>query len=479
MRVYGPTLEDEFEALLARAYKAASGKEPSAGWLTALAMRAGTRGPVATLDQAADTLGVTRERVRQVMTRIAPFLNGAAVGNLQEIAQTIAARSPVPEPVGRRLARTGLTRATMTGEGFLNVLKLLGTSPKELIGTDLVRVDEWLVEESEVSVMKSLSMAKKHTSAFGLTTVEEIRQALATPERPLDPTDIRRVLKTEPAVRWAGDWLWVEKENDGLHANRLVNTARSVLSVNSPQTVSSIHEGARRMWKFRRLDILAPIDAMQTFFEASPHFVVEGDLVSPIEPLDYRETLGGVTATMIDILKTSPYQVMDRQSLNEACSDAGIARGTYGIWTTYAEWMQRFAPNVWGLRGSNPNPAAVEAIRLAALARSKAEPRRKSWTWAPDGSAVQTMDVTTSLLGSGVLSFEQDIHALLAGQSLTVVRNGQFLATAKLGADHSFSWGWHPVLDALDAKQGDVLQIRINMAVRTAEVRKGSQELWA
>lgn len=321
-------------------------------------------------------------------------------------------------------------------------------------------------------------MAKRQTSAFGLTTVEEIRQALATPGRPLDPTDIRRVLKVELAVGWAGDRLWVEKDNDGLHANRLVNTARSVLSVNSPQTVSSIHDGARRMWKFRRLDVLAPIDAMQTFFEASPHFVVEGDLVSPVEPLNYRETLGGVTVTMLDILKTSPYQVMDRQSLNEACSDAGIVRGTYGIWTTYAEWMQRFAPNVWGLRGSNPNPAAVEAIRLAALARSKAEPRRKSSAWGPDGSAVQTMDVTTSLLGSGVLSFEQDIHALLAGQALTVVRNGEFLATAKLGADHSFSWGWHPVLDAFGAKQGDVLQIRINMAARTAEVQKASQELW-
>jgi hypothetical protein len=181
---------------------------------------------------------------------------------------------------------------------------------------------------------------------------------------------------------------------------------------------------------------------------------------------------------MIDVLKSSPYQVMDRQSLQEACLDAGIARGTFGVWITYAEWMERVAPNVWGLRGSNPNPAAVQEIRRAARARSKAEPRRKSWAWAPNGTVVQTMDVTTSLLGTGVLSFDPDIHNLLAGQSLAVYMDGQPVATAKLGDDHYFSWGWHPALSALGVKKGDVLQIKVNVAARTADVQSGGQELW-
>ena len=217
---------------------------------------------------------------------------------------------------------------------------------------------------------------------------------------------------------------------------------------------------------------------MRAFFAASPYFVVEGDLVRPVEPVDYHEILGGVTATMIDVLKSSPYQVMDRQSLTEACLDAGIARGTFGIWITYAEWMENVAPNVWGLRGSNPSPAAVSTIRAAANARSRAEPRRKAWAWAPDGKVVQTMDVTTSLLGSGVLSFDPGMHKLIAGQSLAVYKDGQQVATARLGIDHQFCWGWHPALAALGVKKGEVLQIRVNIAARTADVRKGGQELW-
>jgi hypothetical protein len=472
------TIEDEFEDLLVAAYRAAFGKDPSDAHLLAMSMRAGTKGTVRTLAETGDAIGVTRERVQQIMAQIAPHLRGAELPGLTMVAEELVRRSPVADPIGRLLSRSGLTRPTLTGSVFFNFLNLIGTTATELVGTDLVRLEDWIIEESNVPVVKALPAAKKHTSRYGMTTVEEIRQAIATPENPLDPQDIRRVLRSEPSVKWQGEWLWVEKDNESVHANRLINTARSILSVNSPQTVASIHEGARRVWKFRGLDILAPVEAMRGFFQASPYFIVEGDLVRPVELVDYHELLGGVAATMIDVLKSSPYQVMDRQSLTDACLDAGIARGTFGTWTSYAEWMEKVAPNVWGLRGSNPNPGAVEEIRRAANARSKAEPRRKSWAWAPDGTVVQTMDVTTSLLGAGVLSFDPDIHNLLAGQSLAVYKDGQPVATAKLGADHKFCWGWHPALAALGVKKGDVLQIRVNVAARTAKVRSGGQELW-
>lgn len=472
-------LEEGFESLLSDAYKEAFGKEPTPEWLTTLAMRAGSRGPIATLDEAGQFLGVTRERVRQVMGNVAPRLSGKTVDGLEEVAKTLSERSPVPEPIGRRLAQAGKTRTTLTGAGFLNMLKMLGTSPQELIGTGLIAFDGWLVEESEAPVMKALQVAKRHTSAYGLTTVEEIRQALATTNNPLDPADIRSVLKAETSVRWHDDWLWVEKQKDAPHSNRLINTARSILSVNSPQTVASIHEGARRVWKFRHLDILPPVDAMKAFFEASPYFVVDGDEVAPVEPLDYHDVLGGVTVAMIEVLKSSPYQVMDRQSLHEACLNAGIAKGTFGVWTTFAEWMERFAPNVWGLRGSKPNPGAVETIRLAARARSKAEPHRKSWAWGSDGSVIQTLDVTTSLLNTGVLSFDAEVSSVLAGQSLAILKDGELVATAKVGAEHLFSWGWFPALNALGAKRGDVVRIEIDLAARVASIVIGGQELWS
>lgn len=474
-----PSFEDEVEQLLVDAYKAVFNRPPSKDWFKAMAMRVGTTGEVATLNEAGDAIGVTRERVRQVMIKIERQLAGKTVPRAREVAEALVAQSPVSEPIGRSLACSGVARLSLTGKAFLNILKLTETSLTDLVGTDLVPVDDWIVEESQVPVMKASSMAKRHTSTYGMTTVEEIRQALAGSANPPDAIDILRVLKQEPNIKWAGEWLWVEKENDNLHANRLVNTARSILSVNSPQSVASIHEGARRMWRFRGLDILPSIEAMKVFFEESPYFVVQKELVRPAKPLDYHDLLGSTSAVMIDVLKGSPFQVMDRQSLTEACADAGIPSGTYSTWTTYAEWMERFGSNVWGLRGSSPNPGAVEAIRAAARTRRKAEPRRKEWMWAPAGRIIQTMDVTTSFLTTGVMSFVPEIHDMLAGQSLQVMVKRQKVTTVKLGEDHPFCWGWYPALKAIGARQGDVLRITVDVAARTAELRLGGQELWS
>ena len=92
----GPTLEDEVEAVLAESYETAFGTRPSEDWMKAIAMRVGTRGEVATLDEAGSAIGLTRERVRQVMDRLLPKLDGKSVPRLRQVAELLVERSPVP-----------------------------------------------------------------------------------------------------------------------------------------------------------------------------------------------------------------------------------------------------------------------------------------------------------------------------------------------------------------------------------------------
>lgn len=472
------TLEDEVEALLLEAYADSHrGKLPTPEKAAAIFMRAGTGGEVARLQDAGDVAGITRERMRQIMNKVQRAARGKSLNSLRTVAMELVRESPVPEPIGGSLCRNGLTRPTLTGKALLGFFDLIGSSPEEVVGRPLNCVNGWLVEGSEAPVMGALAEAKRQTSSYGMTTVEEIRLALATASHMPDPEDIKRLLDAEPSVRWAGHWLWVEK-NDNVHANRLVNTARSILSVNAPQSAASIHEGCRRVWKFRKLDVLPPASAMQAFFEASPYFRVDEGLVSPTEPLDYRQLLGEVSGSMIDVLKSTPHQIMDRYSLAEACEEAGISSGTHGIWTTYAEWMEHFGPAVWGLRGSNPSPAVVRAVRDAARARSSAEARRREWWWGPDGSAIQVMYVRTPFLSSGVMTFAPGLHEMLAGQSLELDVNGQRAATVKVGEGHPWSWGWLPALRATQAGVGDVAKITVDLTSMTARLEIGTNNLW-
>lgn len=470
--------EDEVEAILVDAYQAAFGRQPTDKWLTAITMRVGTTGEVATLDEAGEAVGVTRERMRQVMTKLERQLKGREIPSAKAIAETLIARSPVPEPIGRRLGRSGATRPGLTGKAFLNILELVGTSPTALVGTDLVRVDDWVVEESEVPVMKSVGVARKHTSKYGMTTVEEIRQELATPEAPLDGKDIMRVLRRESTVKWAGEWLWIEKPGDSEHDNSMVNIVRQVLSVNSPQTIASVREGVRRYFKFRRRDVIPPTSAMREFLLQHQAFVVDGDNVHTVDSLDYHEELGPAAALVVDVLKASEYGAMDWQALLEACQEVDINKNSLTVWSTYAPWLDRVGTRVFALRGANPNPAAVSVIRQVAKQRVAEEAKRTEWTWGASGEVILTMYVTSNFLGTGTFPAWSNRPGVIVGREIPIAVEGAVRSTMKTSASHGWVWGLGKTLTTLKADVGDVLRIVIDPVSGTGSAVVGGSELW-
>lgn len=472
------TVEDQMSDLVAAAYLRAFKKPLIEPWRQALEARFGVNGIPATLDAAGAIAGVTRERVRQITSKITPLLSGAWVPALEAAAQLLVEGSPVAPPIGAFLSEKGLTRTTMTGEAFLMMVEIVGLDLREITGTTLLIDDSWVVDERERSVTGALKVASRHTSAFGMTTVDEIRQELSTEDFDADIQDILRLLRSNLAVKWAGEWLWVEKERDSTYSNSLINTMRNILSVNSPLTAECIHEGVARYYKFRGRDVVPPTPAILEFSKASPYFMVEDGLISPIEQLNYHEVLGPVAASVVDVFKASPYGVMDRASFHGACDDAGIARGTYSVWTTYAEYIEKFGRNVWGLRGTRVSPSVVSEIQNSARARSRAEPHRREWAWMSDGRIQLTMDVDTSSYNSCVWSFDSALRDTLGPRRFQARVGDASAGEIALGDQHNWVWGWLPGMRLLAAQPGDVMRAVLNLTAGTAEITKGGRELW-
>lgn len=472
------TVETVMANLIDMAYVAALGKAPSPKWSAGLSARYGVQGPPVTLQVAGDIVGVTRERVRQVGARVEPHLRGAWVPQLRPILELLVAQSPVADPIGVLLADGGLSEADLAADSLLTFVDLLGADLPALVGTEVKLVGGWLVDVREEALTAATRIASKHTSTFGMTTVEDVRQELSTPGNLAGIEDVRRVLEGDPRVGWSGQWLWVNKPNDNQFANSMVNTVRSILSVNSPQSVDSLQEGLRRQWKFRKRDIVPPVEAMVDFLQASPYFTVTDGLVESVEPLDYHNVQGEVASAMIDVLKASPYQVMDRASLTEACTGAGISAATSGIWTTYSEWMEQVGWNVWGLRGSNPNPGVVEEVKRAAKARHRSEAHATRWSWSADGGIVLTMDVSTSARNSGTFGFDAALGGVLGSRRFTMLADGKQVGEVRTSGSHWWTWGWGKAFSATGAKVGDVLHATLDLAAETATIRKGGRELW-
>lgn len=472
------TIEESVSDLLAAAYAEVSRKQPSTAWLTALETRYGMYGTPSSLDDAGKVVGLTRERVRQVTSRMAPHLKGSWVPALVPALRAAVNGSPVPEPAGELLAPLGLAKPTLSGQSLLKVAELVALDMPTVLGTTLTVEDGWLLDVREREVLGAVQVAVRHTSKYGMTTVENIRQQLSTAAVPAQSRDVEIMLKSDPRVRWAGQWLWIDKPCTSEHDNSMVNTIRHILSVNSPQTVASLQEGLRRNQKFRKRDIVPPAEAMAVFIDASPHFTLTGDLVAPVQELDYHRELGLVTASMVDVLKASRWQVMDRASLFEAWEDAEIKPGTAGVWTTYAEWMENFALNVWGLRGATPSPAVIAEIQADAKTRRESEPRRTRWGWTAAGTVELVVDVSTPVRQSGTVTFRQNIGQTIGDQRLPVFVDGAEAGELKISADHVWTWGWGPALAATGAKVGDVLRMELDLSAGTATATLGGQELW-
>jgi len=472
------TIENQMRYLIECAYIDAFRKEAKPLWLKALGARFGVTGKPATLQEAGAIANVTRERLRQVSERVVPLLRGAWMPAVEEAARVLVEAAPVAPPIGDLLSQHKLSGSRMTADGFFKIAELIGLDLKQVTGTALLIDDGWVIDERGKCVAEAIRVATKQTSTFGMTNVEEIRQELSTSENPADADDIMRVLKADPNVRWADKWLWVEKERDRPHANTLINTMRNMLSVNAPLTAQSLFEGFMRKQKFRRREIVPPPDAILAFAEASPYFTVDRGLISPVAPLDYHEVLGAVAASVVDVIKASPYGVMDRASFNQACEDAGISSNSLTVWTTYAEWLERVARNVWGPRGVRVSPAVVAEIQNAARVRAAAEPHRTDWQWTPDGRIALTMDVDTSTYYSGVWTFEDSLRKTVGARAFTVRAADQDVGKITIGSEHNWIWGWAPAMRLMGVRRGDVLRAVLDLQRGTVEITKGGRELW-
>lgn len=473
------TIEEQVQNVINFAYLASLGTWPSEKWSAGLAVRYGVHSPPGTLQVAGDVVGVTRERVRQVTVEIEPLVRGSWAPALDEILLLLVERSPLADPIGTVTATLGLSRSTLTGASLLGFVNLLGTDVSHVTGTNLVLADGWIVDKREVKVVSAAKVVSKHTSTFGMTSLEDVRQEVSTAGAPADLDDVRRVLQANLRIGWAGDWVWFNKDDDNSRANSMVNTIRSMLSVNTPQTVQSLQEGLRRNAKFRKRDIVPPAGAMATFLQQSPYFVVTDGLVSPVVELDYHAVHGEVAASIIDVLKASPFGVMDRASLYEACTSAGISLHTVTVWTSYAEWMEGFDTNVWGLRGSNPNPAVVAEVKKAAKTRHASEAHETRWSWSPEGAIILTMDVSTSARTTGTFAFDAQFPAIVGSRKFTLLQDNMAIGELSTSGEHMWTWGWHKAYAATGAKAGDVLQVTLDLATGMATVVKGGRELWS
>ena len=88
--------------------------------------------------------------------------------------------SPVAPPIGELLAEHRLSEPGMTADSFFAIAELLGLDFEKVANATLLLDDGWVVDQRERLVIGAVRVAERHTSTFGMTNIEEIRQQVST-----------------------------------------------------------------------------------------------------------------------------------------------------------------------------------------------------------------------------------------------------------------------------------------------------------
>ena len=471
------------ETLLRQYLSALSGMTGSR--LEALLARFGWGGlPPITLEQAARKLGITRQRVQQLERKIRECFPSHPVVTpaLDKALELLQKRTPLQtSEASKLLVKAGLANNPFHPASVLAAAQDCGKSPS--FALERIRKNEMVVSaQMEGLAGGLLQIARRQAGAFGSSNIMEVLSEADQKGIKIEHGQARYVLQHQTEIQFlVEDWFWTPF---GKRArNRLRNVTRKMLSVASPIHVSSLRDGVRRVYRWRNASgmrswelIVPPKNVLEAFYRAHPEFAVdETGNVSSVELLDYKTELGQAEQVLVNVLRSSPACVLDRETLIKACSRRGINENTLSINLTYSSVVEHLGIDLWTLRGVRVDPAAIEALRVASHQRPK-DKRLMDHGWTPRGTLWVAARLP-SVISGYILYLPAAIRRfLVAGDFEAQSESGASCGIVKI-SDVGTSWGYTPFLSQHGADEGDILIVEFDLVDKKATFRLGDDEL--
>lgn len=416
----------------------------------AVMARIGWRGSrVPTLDEVGVSLGLTRERVRQLQKKLIGRLERVRPPETEALQLAVQLISDYrgdarPKP-GWLLQEHDLVAEPLPEAGLTLLFRLLG-KPEVLSGYLETHY------QNQPALREVVRVAKDLTRSVGVACLEWVK---ADGSQSLDDAAIRSELKAVSWCRWLDDdWFWDPKAPRG--RNRLVNLSVKMLAACGPLELRELRGGLDRSFRLGRLPHLPSLHALRLFYRDHPDFDIdERDAVTSVRTLDPEEKLDRTELLFYRILRDAPDGFLDRATLFRQATDAGMNQNTFSVYSSYSPILDSPMQDRWVLRGTDVSPAALEAIR---------RPRRRRYAhneWTAQGTL--RLERETTYNWSLVTSVPKALKSYLAGRVFDAVDAAGVAAGQVRWDEDGVSWGYGPFLQRHAAEDGDVLIADFNL----------------
>ena len=420
------------------------------------------------LQQIGDEFGITRERVRQLVSKVRDHISPAYIPALERSIQLLQSEAPIPVDAARDLLVShGLATVRLHPSAVRSAANAFGYE----VGFDVIHEygTDYVAVADSPDAGQILAAARRHAGKVGVSNVAEVQARLEADGVNVPLAVIQRVIGSSPRCSYLLDqWFWMP----GIppERNRLRNVTRRILAVATELDLGTIRQGIRRLYSWRQIDLVPPTEVLRAFYNAHPEFVLTNrDTVASVEVLDYRAVLGDVERILVEVL--APRGLMDRGELEAAVTGRGVNASTFGVMTTYSPILDHPALNVWCLRGQRINPAEVAALQGILSTRTRGR-RRSSYRWQEDGTLSLTIVLTS--VSSPVISIPHDISRYVAGRRFKAVTSEGIAAGVIATDEKGLSWGYGPFLGRFGAEAGDVLNVSFDLATEHAQLSLSS-----
>lgn len=445
-------------------------------WPTALAGRAGaTIDGKLTLEQAGNIVGVTRERLRQVVKRYPldhPYRRRWPLSPQLESINSIVE------------AAIGVELATLESE-----LKSCGTGADALDLASALRLLAWYGQKMEGEFeVGAAGYVHSSASALGLPkdlSLEDVRNMV------WELSEGTGFLREQDLVRALGDrvpdinegllpqlldsaigrdrlplgYLFVVKHSDPA----VLGVFNRTLSWVNPLHLNDLYESLTRRFRFRGFPVPPPIEVIRALLERLDGFTVDDDQVLCTLPED-RDT-DTILAWIGNQLLGAEDHVIHRSALLEACRNEGMNTTSVGIYLQFGEIVRPVGRGCFALVGSSPSSAAINRARERALRATVKGSRSVKYV---EGGARLDITVGNALRDSGVLVIPSRVQRLVADRRLSV--NSELGTHGHLALSGNVLFGFTSVLNALEVMPGDEISVFLDLLANSADVTLRSEE---